>query len=557
MIRRVVALTSAAFALVGLGLPADAFDGPAPNAGTIVSGLADVYAIVPAHGHIYLTPGPGGSKIAVMNPDGSQAGTLDGIPGASGAVAVDDILYVAAFGASEIARFDLSTDPATPLASLSTAPLSSPRDLRYAGGNLWFSTNCGTPDSHVGWMPPDGSSVTELADRHNAWNSCTGLDGNANAPNRIFVHDEHAGSTHLFEYAVGKQQPAFVARDPWSSGNYHGQPATVLPGGDTFAMAWRDGNPSIFSTQDLHGPIGSYHGIGGTIAATDRNGGFVAATRTSPTLIVKSVKIWHLATAAPAVQFTFRDDYPMMLGPLAFSNNGEALYVVTTAPPPDATVVFRVLDPTLQPSIVYIESSDRSVDAGDVARVVVHLDTPGTNHDVTLMAAPWKDLATPSGWQDLGTKTADANGDATFHVSPTRHTYYDAVYAGDAIAVPSTSIVPLTVMVTAALTGEMQGASSVVNGVAHYDDADSVEYAMHVVPDDLPLSFHVHVEVASNGAWLPFASTDAAGDGSGNGTATFTPDVFGPGRYRVSASSYGSVLVWNGEGPWTRFVVDP
>lgn len=557
MIRRTVALTSAVIALVAFGIPAHAaFDGPAPNTGTIVSGLADVYAIVPARGHIYLTPGPGGSSVAVMNPDGSQAGTLDDIAGASGAVTVDGTLYVAAFGASQIARFDLSTDPATPLPSLSTAPLSSPRDLRYAGGNLWFSTTCGTLDSHVGWMPLDGSSVNELTDRHSAWDSCTGLEGNADAPNRIFVHDEQAGPTHLFEYAVGKPQPAFVARDPWRSDNYHGQPVTPLPGGNRFAMAWRDGNPSVFSMQDMHGPIDSFHGIGGTVATTDHNGGFVAATRTSPTIVVKEVKIWHLATGDPAVQFTFRDDDPTMLGPVAFSHNGERLYVVATASPPDGTVVFRVLDPTLQPSAVFLQIPDDAIDAGDATDVMVHLETPGTNRDVTLMASPWKDLSTFD-WIEMGTHTVDASGDTTFHVTPTRHTSYTAVYAGDAIAVPSTSIVPLTVMVTATISGEMQDAAFVVNGVAHYDDADNVVYTMQVVPDDLPLSFHVHVEVATNGAWLPFASMDVAGDGSGNGTATFPPDVFGPGRYRVSASSYGSVLVANGQGPWTRFVIDP
>lgn len=555
MIRRSVALGSAIIVVLALGVPVgDAVDGPAPNTGTIVNGLGDVYAIVPAHGHIYLTPGPGGSSIAVMNPDGSQAGTLGGVAGASGAVAVDGILYVAAFDASEIARFDLSTEPPTQLSSLSTSPLSSPRDLRFAGGNLWFSTRCGSSDSHVGWMPVDGSSVHELTDRYSAWDSCTGLDGNAHTPNRIFVHDEGTGTAHLFEYAVGRPAPILVTRDPWPSGRYHGQSVTPMPGGDTFAMAWRSGNPSTFSLRDMHGPIDAFHGIGGTIAATDRNGGFVAATRRSSTGVPKPVKVWHLATADPAVQFTFRDDYPLLVGPLAFSHDGTALYVVT-ASPPDDTVVFRVLDPTLQPSSVYLQIPDDSIDAGDVADVVLHLETPGTNRDVTLMSSPWKDLGPIAGWDEIGTHTVDANANTTFHVTPTRNTYYAAVYTGDSIAAPSGG--SGAVYVTATVTGDMQGASSVVNGVAHFDDANAVTYAMHVLPDDIPLSFHVHVEIAGNGAWLPFTSTDVAGDGSGNGTATFPPDALGPARYRVSASSYGSVLVANGQSSWTEFVIDP
>ena len=556
MIRRTIVIAWAVVGLLASGAPADAsVDGPAPNTGTVVDGLTDVYAMEVARGHVYLTPGPDGSSVAVMNTDGSQAARLDDVPGASGEVAVKGILYVAASGGSEIARFDLSTDPATPMSPLSTSPLSSPRDLRYAGGHLWFTTWCGTSDSRVGWMPLDGAWVNELTDRHRAWDSCTGLDGNAYAPNRIFLHDEHVGPTHLFEYAVGKPAPTLVASDPWRSGNYHGQPVTPMPGGKSFAMPWRDGNPSTFSMQDMRGPLASYHGIGGTVAVTDRNGGFVAATR-SASSTVKQVKVWHLASADPAVAFTLRDDYPVPLGPLAFSHDGRALYVVA-ASPPDQTVVFRVFDPTLLPSTLYVETADASIDAGDVAELVVHLDTAGTNRDVTLMAAPWVDLGPPVGWQAIGMQTVDAGGTSTFDVSPTRNTYYAAVYAGDAVAADAVSVPSPTIFVTATVTGDMQGAFSVVNGVAHYHDADPVSYAMHVEPSDIQLFFHVHVEVNNNGVWMPAAGTDVTADGSGDGTATFAPNVLGPAHYRVSASSYGSVLVANGQSRWTRFVVEP
>lgn len=62
-----------------------------------------------------------------------------------------------------------------------------------------------------------------------------------------------------------------------------------------------------------------------------------------------------------------------------------------------------------------------------------------------------------------------------------------------------------------------------MNGIAHHDDADTVTYAMHVVPDDIQLSFHVHVEVASNGARLPFTSTDVAGTARATGRRRSRP----------------------------------
>jgi hypothetical protein len=166
-------------------------------------------------------------------------------------------------------------------------------------------------------------------------------------------------------------------------------------------MAWKGGNPATFSMDDLTGPIDEYRGIGGTIAVTDRNGGFVAATRRSSTSVVGEVKVWHLGSGKRAVQFDFGDDYPHALGPLAFSADGTALYVVTGSTTDDS-VVFRVLDPTLQQSKVYGIATNSSITAGEVADVDVFLDTPGTNRDVTLMAAPWQTLGSGP-WQEVGT----------------------------------------------------------------------------------------------------------------------------------------------------------
>lgn len=349
---------------------------------------------------------------------------------------------------------------------------------------------------------------------------------------------------------MGDPKPRFVISDPWAGDNYYGQPVTPLPGGHAFAMAWVNGNPDTFSMKDMTGPIDKYYGVGGTIAVTDRNGGFLAATRSNAA--IGEVKVWRPGVAKRALEFDIRDDYPVPFGPLAFSPDGTALYVVTGSPPDDV-VVFRVLDPMLLPSKVQLTNPFSTIKAGEVADVDVSLETPGKNRDVTLMAAPYW----PAGdWQEIGTQTVDADGRTTFHVAPTRNTFYVAEYAGDAITVASGSQ-SMVVFVEASITGEMQGAFEMVNGVAHYHDADAASYAMHIEPSDVQQSFHVRVEQRyPSGFWGLAGAADVAADGLGNGTATFGADVLAPGRYRVRATSYGSIVVESGQSRWTRFVIE-
>jgi len=302
--------------------------------------------------------------------------------------------------------------------------------------------------------------------------------------------------------------------------------------------------------KDMTGPIDGYRGIAGALVPTVGNGGFLAGTRRIDGG-VGQVKVWRLGSPEPSIKFDFNDDYRRPFGPLAFSPDGIDLYVVTGSPP-SSVVVFRVLDPTVQPSHVFAELTDRTIKAGQTTQIDVHLDTPGTNRDVTLLAAPWQGLG-GGAWQVVATRTVDADGNAEFTVTADRHTDYDVEYAGDADTAPS-GYGAMTVFVEAAISGEMQGAFEVVNGVAHYHDADAVVYAMHAEPSDIQLFFHAHVEYNNNGAWTPLMTKDVTG--TGDATATFDADVLGPGHYRVSASSSGSIVVYNGESGWTRFAIE-
>jgi hypothetical protein len=323
-----------------------AFLVPAPAASaagaTEVPGMTHFYGMAVTSDHIYLSPGVSGSSIAIMNPDGTQAGTIDNVPGAAGMVVVGDVLYVAAYGGSKIARFDLTTDPATPLSSFSTYPLASPLDLTYAGGRLWFTSLCEQWGSHVARMPiDDGMPVRELKGSNGDWNYCTELDAGPYAPNRIFLHSRGVSPQTLYEYDVTKGlRPALVTSDPWEWGSYNGAPAEPLPGGDEFALAWT-GGVGTFRLSDMFGPTGTYSGGGGSsLVATDRNGGLLAAGSGGP--YVTEVTVFRLGQYAPLRSIDFSSGATEMWpNGLAFAASGKRLFAVTGAY--DDRVVFRVI----------------------------------------------------------------------------------------------------------------------------------------------------------------------------------------------------------------------
>ena len=522
--------------------------------GTIVDGLNHFYAMAVTRSRIFLTPGPTGSTIAIMNPDGTQAGTITDVPGASGATVVDHVLYVAAFQADEVRRFDLSTDPPSPMTALSTSPLTEPRDLAFAGGHLWFTSGCDQWGARVGWMTLDGASVQELIGSNGDWNYCTAMEANRYAPNRIFLHSEGVSPQNLFEFNVKRTTPHLVTTDPWSWGSYSGQPVTPLPGGDEFAMYWSgdggssSGGPGVFSMSDMAGPTFSYTGQRGVFAVTAQNGGLLAGSWGGP-YVEGEVMVWRLGATDPLVRFDFRDEYPEMWGDgLAFSPDGTELYAVTGAY--DDVVDFRVLDPSLLPSTVTIHVADSTIDYGSSTTVTVNLEGGDTNHDVTLLELPWSTYA----WHVLGTTTVDANGDATFEVAPAVTTAYEADYAGDATYVDAGSDF-LMVLVRAVVEGRLLGAYAVENGIARFHDVDTVTYAVHVAPSTEGSWIHGYLQMWQFGAWRDVKGLSAQESATGDATVVLDASELGIGRYRIRAAWSGNASIQSDVSHWARFRV--
>ncbi|HTW19173.1 MAG TPA: hypothetical protein VME70_03050 [Mycobacteriales bacterium] len=105
-----------------------------------ITGLSSAAQMVQAHGRLFVSSGPNGSRIEVLSAAGTRIGELVGEAGADGMVASADgsTLYVALNGASAIAVIDTATMKETARYSVDACPAS----LALAGGRLFYSYGC-------------------------------------------------------------------------------------------------------------------------------------------------------------------------------------------------------------------------------------------------------------------------------------------------------------------------------------------------------------------------------------------------------------------------------
>ena len=132
-----VALTSLQ---AGVG-PASA--APATNDGRTPLPLASFYAIAadPAHGHEFITGGPGSTVLVIADASGVVVKTLNGLPGAAGMALSPDgsTLYVGLSQGNGIAAVDTASF-ATRTVDLGTG--LCPNHLAVAAGLVWFGSEC-------------------------------------------------------------------------------------------------------------------------------------------------------------------------------------------------------------------------------------------------------------------------------------------------------------------------------------------------------------------------------------------------------------------------------
>lgn len=521
-----------------------------PEDGLTVEGMTTYYAMVTTADFVFLSPGPEGSKIAVMDPTGRQLGSISQVPGAAGLAVVDGILYVAVYSANRIDRFDISTFPPTKLASFSTAPLVEPRDLAYAGGRLVFTSKCGSSSSKVGSMPiDDGAPVTTLSDPGHDWDSCTAIDESPYAPDRIFLRDGHVLSSDLHEYDVSTDVPTFVAAaSPGWSDWYSSSPVEPLPGGELVAVPGDVGKIRVFRLADLSGTGDSYDS-GGTAAlvSTHKNGGLLASAVSG--FEKRDITIWRLGDPQAIATYNLPDSAPesrIFTDGLAFSPNGNRLYAVSGYR--SGHVVFRTLGADREPEL-QLDLSSRRIPYGESVHIRVRLTGGTTNREVVVFGNPVNGPPYVAGIRDVGD-----DGKFKLRDRPEVNTEYSARYEGDEDWLATDS--SLTVEVEHVVTGTLRGEYRTEGRYAFFHDDQEVRYLVHVTPPHPDGRATVDLDYNFGSGWQNAGAEKFGLSDTGWLLLVFGEDFFPRGgRYRLRAWMPADGKHETGVSPWAYFRV--
>lgn len=501
--------------------------------GTVLAGLSSHYAMyVVPDGRIFVSEGFLGSDVAVLNADGVQTGTLTNIPSPAGITAVDSTLYVAAFGASAIYRFDLSTDPPTQLTSLSTSPLASPRDLAHAGGRLWFTSECNQFGSHLGSMALNGSDVQETAISETY---CTKMEWSRWAPDRIFIHNSFLSSQTLVEYDVSSGAAVFVSSDSWPGGSFTGDSLSVTPDGLEFLIPFNLALSS-FDIDDMIGPTFTYDGIAHATDTSQLEGGLVAGTYAT------SVRLWRLG------QFERLTAYELGAEALAvaFSSDGALLYALSGSA--DTRYLTR-FDPTQRTSTLTLRASSNMIDFGRAVTLTAHLDGGTTNRVVELFGTRVGGTRTL-----LDSKTVGSGGNASFRHRPTAKTTYQVEYGGDDDWIPAESS-NVVVLVKHVVTSRMIRFYRSSGRFKLYHETQRVFYETIVKPPHPGSRVRITLQFNFGSGWQFGGSHRFEQNNNGKVVIYFSAGSLPRGRYRLQSDFGSDVQHVMDKSPWAYFKV--
>ena len=381
-------------------------------------------AVDDAHQHVFVSGGPFGSSIVVLDFDGNLVTTITGEQGANG-MAVDastGTLYVALQNANAISKIDTATLAET--SRFATTGISGPSRLALAGGRVWFDYNCNGPGG-IGSAALDGSDVTTEGGP-----DCVTF---ATSP----------GDPDLLAAAVVGRESAYV----WdvSSGNLVQTASLATPGGaddirdialtpDASELLVASANPSTINSFLLADSSLAHSYATGpypVAVAVTGDGAFVAggaqAASAKDIFIFASdetpVRSWDVGGSTNLVSDRG----------LAFSGDSSRLFAVTRTPTGDRT--FRTTaSPTAAPTAtsVSLAASRSRVRYGGSLTLSAHLS--GATGTVSFYRKP------VGGTKTLITSLpVNGAGNASLSVKPYGKTTYTAAFAGDDTAAPSTS----------------------------------------------------------------------------------------------------------------------
>jgi hypothetical protein len=314
-----------------------------------------------AHDHVFVSSGPGGNDVAVLDYSGVVVQNLI-VPGASGMTLVGGTLFVASAGSDEIVTVDTTASPLTLGDHFPTAPLTDPGSLASVAGELWFTTgDCGTTVQHA-HMDTDGTNVSAAVTLDA--NVCPRYAASPTDPNLLLMFDEGESPMTLYEYDMSTASPTLVRSAENPDGSSSGQDAVFAPAGASFMTA--AGSASAFGqvkTSDLS-LIRSYTADAspGAVDTTAAGGGQLVGGSDTPG--GDSVRVYPIGNATATNTFDLPGDDAVVPRGVAWADDGSAIIVIAHGSGSGALRSYA-LDPAAVGSTTTLNAAPNTVKVGD------------------------------------------------------------------------------------------------------------------------------------------------------------------------------------------------
>jgi len=230
-----------------------------------------------AHGHIYITGGPGTNTIVVTNLDGAVVKTLPGNGPAGMALSADGTkLYVAFSDTDDIAIVDTATYTMSSIwVGTSTGDYTCPHDVALAAGQLWFSWGCQSDyRKGLGRANPSTRSFS-LYQTDIRINSALLLAATPAQPNALFAAETESNPAAVYRFQV-TPTIAYTRAVGTTGGGSARQLAVTPDGSQVIIPSGAPYNHQVFRASDMT-VVSSYPTTAYPNAAAIRPDGVVAA----------------------------------------------------------------------------------------------------------------------------------------------------------------------------------------------------------------------------------------------------------------------------------------
>jgi hypothetical protein len=450
-----------------------------------------------AHGHIYITGGPGTNTFVVTDLDGTVVKTLPGNGAAGMALSADGTkLYVAFSDTDGIAVVDTATYAMSWIwTGTNTGDYTCPRDVALVGGQLWFAWGCDSePYKGLGrvdlatkqfWLNQTDSRIT----------SALMLATAPAQPNTLFAAETDVTSAKVYRFQVTSTW-AYTRAVGTTDGGMARHIAVTPDGSQVIVPSGSPYYHQVFRASDMT-VVGTYPTTAYPNAVAIRPDGMVAAGSNAP--YNTDAFVFEPGGSTPIRTYEFGalpNDvtwaHTLVDGGLAWHEN--RLYALTHNLSEPDVLTLRIRESSL-PLPTLTLNTDRSTYAYNAtATLNIHLGTTASNRTVSVYAqsygAPQKLLQTAA---------VDASGNLAWRTVVTRMTNFSVRFAGDASYGPT--FAARLVKVHARTTNSLSGYYSTSYSWRLYHNEQTPTLTAKVAPSKPGACVYLRIERYVNGAW--------------------------------------------------------